>query len=78
MGVCRQSEPDSSWMHTVIGGGNELKLENGKFQLAEKKSSLPTHVGGQTLEEVAQTYCGISILAVTQNFWAKSRATCYS
>lgn len=31
-------------MRTVIGEGNELKLENGKFQLSEKKSSFPMRV----------------------------------
>ena len=44
VGVCRQSEPDSLDAYCDRTGGNEHKLEKGKFQLGEKKPSFPMRV----------------------------------
>lgn len=55
VGMCRQSESDSFWMHTVIGQEEMNTIwKMGNFSRWEEK--LFFHEGGQALEEVAQTH----------------------
>lgn len=56
-------------LHSSKKRGNRHKLEHEKFSLDIRKNAC--HVSGQTLAQISQRCCGISILGDSQNSTGK-------